>query len=937
MLRFQFANSLFSIIVAVIAVETVFPNRLLAQPPEIVRAEAWTGTPFGVGKVSFRTGQEGRLVHNTHGLLIDDLENRLFYPAYTDGLLSMVMDKPVVGGMQTVWFLFRGDQPMTITLRCADTATFTVIPSARRPAIGRIAFQSWWRQFQSQKSKRTEAGDYPPLIESYLTSMLQRRLNLEPPIFQRLAPSRNDQLQQTVNLLFDVESIRAESIRDLMTIPAGSDIATMALPPDVTWRSPPGIPLHDDVLIEAVARFVPEECYYLRFGNWNNQLWLKRLMGEYGGDLTQMIALRGHSKADSQKMLDQIVIESSQLDDWFGGNLIEDVAAIGTDLYVEDGASNAILLLAKGDALQRQMESRRIQYAKDHAAEGVTLSELDITGHKVTLLATEDNRIRSFYAVHDLCHITSSSRKIVERFFEAADGTGSLAGNSEFREARRTLPLEHDHTVFIYLSRPFFQNVLGPRYQIELARRNRSLANIQLLQLAQWAAANEGYADDDIGKMIQHGFLPENYNRLPDGSESNWVDGAWHDSLRGLRGYYLPIADVPIEAITPAESAWLAERLAFFQKELREVDPLLLAFKRFDLGGDVERVVIDGRIAPFGKEKYGWIGDVLGPPLKVEIAGSPDDLITVQVSLSGNMFSRTDLPHQVFLAIQSDIPPKTDLQPTNFAEMLQLLKTTPGYLGAWPNPGYLDALPALGSPPDAEGFTYSRILDLWRLQYDDFALVSFDRNRLQAARGWIHVAPAERPAQVRLRVGDIANSNLRQWANVLYYERGWETSVANVRLLNLLIQQLRVPPETALAQVEQLLGLSLVCPLGGEYVMAPLNNGLPVWQSTTWPSFDRPQVPEDYVAPPMTWFRGLSLDVYQRDSQFVLHATLDIARGSSVAPDQESTGGGGLLNNLPGFNLFKGFSPVEDLPPGVESNNQSGELPGPEKTDKGNK
>jgi hypothetical protein len=396
-----------------------------------------------------------------------------------------------------------------------------------------------------------------------------------------------------------------------------------------------------------------------------------------------------------------------------------------------------------------------------------------------------------------------------------------------------------------------------------------------------------------------------------------------------LRGYYTPIPDIQITAITAAESVWLAERLEFYREQLREVDPLLIAFKRFDLGNDTERVVIDARVAPFGKEKYGWLGNLLGPPLEVEIAGGPDDLISVQASLAGNMLSHSDQPHQVFLAVQSDIPPKSDLQPTNFFELYQLLKTTPGYLGAWPKPGYLDALPALGSQPDAAGYTYSRILDLWRLQYDDFSLVSFDRNRLEQARGWVHVVPAERPAQLRVRVGNIAESNLRQWANVLFFERGWETSIANVRLLNLLVQQLGIPAETALAQTEQLLGVSLVCPLGGQYVMTETENGTLAWQSTGWPSFVTPQIPADYTAPPMNWFRGMSLDVYQRQSQFVVHGTLDIARGRGPGPGESSGAASGFWEKLPGIEVFKGFSKVETLPPGIETPANEDELVAP--------
>ncbi len=893
-----------------------WPNGLRAQQPQIIRAEAWPGQPFGVGKVSFRTGQEGKLIQSTGGLHIQDAENRLFYPAFTDGLLSNLIDRNAVGGVHSVWFLFRGDQPLTVTLNGAAPVTFTVTPNLQRPRFGRIAFQAWWRQFRARAEQQAESGDYPPLVETYLVSMLQRRLGLPSSMTQRFRESRNDQLQETVKLIFDVESIRADSIRRLMAdLPPESNQPTLPPPPPAIWSVPSPQAIPDELEIEPIARFVPQECYYLRFGNWKNQVWLKRLISEFGGDLTQMITRRGHRGGDTQKMLDQLVIESSQLDDWFGGNLIADVAAIGTDLYIEDGPSSAILMLAKGRALQSQMESRRNSYAREHADAGVTLTEVEISGQPVSFLSTPDNRIRSFYAVKDLCHITSTSRVIVERFFAASDGEGSLADNPEFQSARAVLPVERDYTVFVYLSRAFFENLLSPHYQIELARRNLSLANIQLLQLAQWSAAHEGYADDDLDQMIQNGFLPPNFNQLPDGSSGNWVDGAWHDSRRGRRGYYLPIADSEITAITPAENSAVAERIAWYQEQLREVDPLLIGLKRFAVGDKIERVVIDARVAPFGKEKYGWAGNVLGPPMPVEIGGAPDELIAIQASLSGNMLSTSEQPHQVFAAVQSDIPARDKMQPTTFFELFQLLKTAPGYIGAWPKPGYLDRLPALGAEPDAAGYTYSRILDLWRLQFGEFSMLAFDRNRLESMRDWVRIEPAEHPAQLRLRVGDVANSNLRDWANVLYFERGWETSIANVRLLNMMTQQMGLPPQATLTQAEQLLGVQLACPLGGQYVMAETPGGNLAWQSTGWPSFDNPQVPPEYTAPPMYWFRGITVDAYQRESQFVVHATLDIQRGEAPATPQ-ATGQeqSGFWEQLPDFKMFQGFSPVAEPP-----------------------
>ncbi|MDG2013917.1 MAG: hypothetical protein P8J33_10445 [Pirellulaceae bacterium] len=878
-----------------------------AQKPIIMRVEAYPAEPFGVAKVTFRMGQSGKMIQNTGAVRIREKAGRIFYPAFSEGLLTVLFDRPRVGGVQSVWFLFRGDTPLDLTLYGTTPVDFVGEMSPYRPALARVLFNTWWRQFNAQSRRNLENGDYPPLVETYLAAMLENRLRLTPPPAEQFKRGQVDELEETMSLIFEVESLRSETIREMLTLPADTEMATQPVPAPPRWSSSTNAVPKQDIPTETLVRFVPEECFYLRFGSWNNQLWVKRLMEEYGGDLTRMISLRGHIAGDSTKLLDQLVLESNQVDDLFGGNLISDVAAIGTDLYLNDGPSNAILMLAKNKSLETRIRNRRKKYAKDHADEGVTFTELEIDGTLVTLLSTQDNRIRSFFAVKDLCHITSTSMTIVKRFLEASKGEGSLANNPEFQMARERMPLDRDDTVFVYLSRPFFENLLSPTYQIELMRRNQSIANMQMIQMAQWAAQNEGFAVDDIETLIANGFLPENFNRLPDGSSTHFVDGQWQDTLRGLRGFYKPIADMPIEAISPMEASWLQGRIQYYESELRELDPIVLALQRFERDKKTERIVIDGRIAPFGAEKYGWLGSALGSTLDWEIDTGPEALASLQVSVGANMLAKSGEDHLIFGVIQGDLPPKNNSKPSNFFEVMKLLKTTPGYVGAWPSAGYLELLPSLSAQADSEGFTYSRILGIWRMQQDDFSLAAFDRQRLQQAKQYIKAVPAEQSAQIRLRIGDISSSNLVEWANVFYFNRSWETSVANVQLLNMLIQQFNLPPDAVLADAEKLLGVKLACPLQGEYKLIALDDSRAEWQSTNWPSFADPQMPEDYMAPPIKWFRGVSLDAFQINSQFIVHGHIDVARD----PANMGTGAGGILGNLPSIDLFKGFSKVE--------------------------
>jgi len=159
-----------------------------------------------------------------------------------------------------------------------------------------------------------------------------------------------------------------------------------------------------------MAQSVPRECFYLRFGEWENHLWLQRLTEEFGGDLGRMIQLRGYKSRIQSKFLNQLAIESSEFDKLFGGRLIKDVGVVGMDTYFDNGAAIGILLNASDSKLlSSNLRSKRKAFAKAHAEDGATITTETLDGQEVELLATPDNRYRSFYAVAGDNHLMTTS------------------------------------------------------------------------------------------------------------------------------------------------------------------------------------------------------------------------------------------------------------------------------------------------------------------------------------------------------------------------------------------------------------------------------------------------------------------------------------------------------------------------------------------------
>ena len=58
----------------------VSPDLLVRNQPVIMRAEAYGGLPYGIGKVRFRLQLGDEMIERVGATLLSDSENRIFYP-----------------------------------------------------------------------------------------------------------------------------------------------------------------------------------------------------------------------------------------------------------------------------------------------------------------------------------------------------------------------------------------------------------------------------------------------------------------------------------------------------------------------------------------------------------------------------------------------------------------------------------------------------------------------------------------------------------------------------------------------------------------------------------------------------------------------------------------------------------------------------------------
>lgn len=852
-----------------------------------IEAEAVAGNPFGVARITL-SGLDAPLDQTR--LFLVEKNGRAHYPAVHEGVFGRVIGQVLGDPTQrplanvTVWFLFRGQQPLELTLYTPQPVALTVVPRVEPPRRFERELSQWWRQYNAFWRQQHLEDNHPPLLSVYLTAMLARRLGLEEPLAQRLEARGGSSLStttQSLELLLGLETLRLATLRRTMLGRGDFQTAASQPLPGETSFLPPGLAAQvPPVEVEPLAMHVPVEWFYVRFGKFSNYLWLNHLLQEYGGDISSMVTLRSYLTPLTQRVQDQLGLEPSALAEVLGDQVIADVALVGRDTFTREGAALGILFQARSNTLLRNdLMQQRQRALRRFASRGAASQTLQIAGREVSFFSTPDNRLRSFYASDGDFHLVTTSRAMVERFLTVDQGRGALGRSAEFRLARQALPLLRNDTVLVYFSSAFFEGLFSPRYQVELERRMKSITDLELVLLARWAAQGEGRPSGTLADLVAGGYLPPGFGRRPDGSGPILTDGEPVDSHRGARGTFLPIPDVTIDGITPQE----AQRLANLQEQLirqwRRMDPLLIGIQRTALSErGLERVVIDGNLAPLDESKYGWVLSILGPPTRQMITPAPGDVISVQAAVRGGALLPQIPPHHLFLSIQ-DAPPLTALPTSGLLQTLNLLRSTPGYLGSWPTAGFLDLLPLNlgGSVPDPDGFSQLPF-GLWRRQGGGFSVVSFDPQLLARVTPHLRVVESEVPAQMRVHVEDLSKSEVRPWIVHLYYQRGLLASAGNARFLMQLAQQLGLPLSQAKAAAEQLLDAELRCPLGGEYQLVPDEAGLSTWRSTAWAKREVGKIPDDFEPPLLKWFRGLDAHLTRDGDQITTRIELDIQR-----------------------------------------------------------
>ncbi len=621
-----------------------------------LRVQAVAGEPFGIAEISFPLDDACQLAWQTRSIRVEEATKRLVFPVIEHpGFLTRLAsqidgDPPTAPGRCIVLCFFTGDEPLEISVSCLPDVVERVVPQPSRPAKHARLGRRWWKQVWGPLGDRLGDAARPRPVENYVAGMGLWRFGID-----RNPSSRELSIGTLEELLIGTSRLRAEASRIVSFSRSCDASATEPLPPEIQWRTGV-IQVTTPPPIEEIALRVPRNCFYVRFGKYSNLLWATRLLQSQGEELQRLVTTRGYRSNVGEIIQRQLAIDEMPFADLIGDQLITDVALIGRDTYLVDGAAMGVILRSENKVLPSGLANVRKNALRTFAAAGSQERTIEIEGREVSFIATPDNRLRSFYVAEGEWHLIANSRAIVADFLRTFAGGPSLGQQPAFARIRSEIPPDNGDAVFAFISTDFMAQMASPAALAELQRRLRARAELQMLEIAWLAFQAESEArvgageppmqlnmeDDLVGQLKSYQMLPPDFACRCDASYPLYKDGQFIDSLRGAAGTFLPIADVAVTSATPNEVRVYREFVRKHVGPWSVLDPLTLSMKRSrvpDKPGR-ERLEFVGLVAPLQPSNASILLGILGTPRDRRIESPADALVTLEAVFNRQLIAQ---------------------------------------------------------------------------------------------------------------------------------------------------------------------------------------------------------------------------------------------------------------------------------------------------------
>jgi hypothetical protein len=321
--------------------------------------------------------------------------------------------------------------------------------------------------------------------------------------------------------------------------------------------------------VKGLALVAPADYYFVSFRSLNKLLDAADLATLWGAHVFNQANREAKTQLVGDRLREQLAVEETPELRPFYDAVVDEVAIVGSDLFVREGSDVTMLFHAQQPPLLRAKMDQFLATAENGYDDAVRTKGY-YQGVEYVHVTTPDRRVHvySAYPKPEL-HVRSNSLKALERVLEAIAGHNPggakverLGETDEFRYVRTILkPGAEEEDGLVYLSDRFVRRLMSAQVRLTQRRRQSCYNNLRMIGHAGLMHRTE--TGHDAGSLAElnasdcaAGEFGAGKFGCPEHGEytlgSDGVTGVC--SHHGYASYLTPCLDVPTAAVSGMEA-----------------------------------------------------------------------------------------------------------------------------------------------------------------------------------------------------------------------------------------------------------------------------------------------------------------------------------------------------------------------------------------------
>ena len=355
---------------------------------------------------------------------------------------------------------------------------------------------------------------------------------------------------------------------------------------------------------EPLANATPAEFYFVRARSLGQLLDVVDLVDGWGQPAADVLDGRAEERGTFARYQDELGLERTALTRALGGELVSDLALVGSDPYVHEGTDVTLLLHATHPALLETALAGVVQ-AVATAHGGVTETTFAHEGVSVAVLCSRDGSVRQHRATVGDLVIVSNSPGAMRRVLSTIHGNHPRLSDEPDFLYMLARDAADPGELLGYMGDRFVASVVGPAQKIAEARRQMALAE---LSVPGYAALLSGFLNgaspSTSDDLVRAGLLERTELRHASGGKIEFQPGQAARSEWGSLPALVPLIDRPdVARVTEAERASYESFARSYESLWSDkIDPVAVRVAR--TSPDHPGLTVDLRVLPLLRSEY---------------------------------------------------------------------------------------------------------------------------------------------------------------------------------------------------------------------------------------------------------------------------------------------------------------------------------------------